>query len=214
MNKHQIKVNGESFTRNSKNRTYTHAIVKIVYCPKSQTGFKIVVCGWCGSHALALKQVPMQTWEMGMTFQKRMVADTCEVTMKPTDEQIIQARLKWEADFAKSEADRLSREIQTAKVTEHTLIHIRASGPVTKRSIERYLIEQTPGVDASNADTAAFGVLYHLLSTKQIEVCHPEKYTYAQDQAYDMASPVSKEIQSCSNSIRPFRTAASVIAGL
>lgn len=38
------------------------------------------------------------------------------------------------------------------KVWEHALIHIRASGPVSFGGLKSWLLRQTPGVDASNAD--------------------------------------------------------------
>lgn len=55
-------------------------------------------------------------------------------------------------------------------VWEHSLLLLRAMGPVSVKHLQRELITQTPGVDASNAERVANEFITAATERKVIEV--------------------------------------------
>ncbi len=59
-------------------------------------------------------------------------------------------------------------------VRDIAMIHIRASGPVSQRSVRQYLIEQAPGIDARNAERETNRLMRQLIRENVIEVYDPD----------------------------------------
>ena len=61
MNKHTATLDGQTFTRNSKDRTYTHCVVvPNAKFFKGADGWRSI--GWCGSPELAARLTAGKSW--------------------------------------------------------------------------------------------------------------------------------------------------------
>lgn len=82
MNKHSVTINGQTITRNSKNRSYTHAVVCLPIRQAAEKSW--FVAGWCSSERLALQSA--RTWE-NRGAKAFVVANGDQITLpEPTDE--------------------------------------------------------------------------------------------------------------------------------
>ncbi len=57
-----------------------------------------------------------------------------------------------------------------ATITQFAMIHVRADGPVSRASLQRWLTEQVPGVTRENAGTLTGDFLAHALQAGLIRI--------------------------------------------
>lgn len=71
-----------------------------------------------------------------------------------------------------------------SKVYEHAMIHVRASGPVTRISIECWMLDQTADVNLDNVKYLTKRFIGQALMFEQIEIYDPQATKLSYDARY------------------------------